>query len=266
MNRLAKLLGSALALALLCGAPARADEAPQKVFDCMRANLPPTLRVQRIELENTDRSGSSRTLQGRLYALRENSGGQDLMRVMLRIDAPDYLAGASYLVRQGAAGAEDQMYVYLPSVNRVRRVVGDAGYDSLLGTNFSYVDFKQLESGFSDAAAVLEAPQQLEQRPVYVLSLKARAEAPGYSAVRAWIDQKTCVALKADFYEGAAVRKEFSGPASALRQSGAYWYLGQAQMRDLRDGTTTQLRILDLSSSAELPTRLFDARLFYLGK
>ncbi len=261
-------LGMWCGLALLLSTPARADEALQKVFDCMRANLPPTLRVQHIELENTDRSGSSRTLKGRLYAMRQNSGdGEGLLRAVLRIDVPDYLAGAAYLVRQGKRGADDEMYVFLPSVNRVRRVIGDAGYDSLLGTNFSYVDFKQLENGFGDAVATLEAPQQIEQRPVYVISAKAQPGAVGgYSAIRSWVDQKTCVALKADFYDGSAVRKEFTAPAAALKQSGVYWYLSQAQMRDLHDGTTTQLRILDVSSSEELPTRLFDPRLFHLGK
>ncbi|MFI4980320.1 MAG: outer membrane lipoprotein-sorting protein [Nevskiales bacterium] len=267
-----KGLGKWCGLMLLAAMPARADEALQKIFDCMHANLPPTLRVQHIELENTDRSGSTRILKGRLYAMREKSAGSEgLIRAMLHIDVPDYLAGAAWLVREGKPGADDEMYVFLPSVNRVRRVIGDAGYDSMLGTNFSYVDFKQLENGFGGVpAATLEAPQQIEQRPVHVISFKAQAGtaagASGYSAIRTWIDQKTCMTLKADFYDGSAVRKEFTAPAAALRQSGVYWYLSQGQMRDLRDGTNTLLRILDVSSSEELPTRLFDPRLFYLGK
>lgn len=263
-----KRLGKWCGLMLLGAMPARADEALQKIFDCMHANLPPTLRVQHIELENTDRSGSTRVLKGRLYAMRDKyAGSEGLIRAMLHIDVPDYLAGAAWLVREGKPGVEDEMYVFLPSVNRVRRVIGDAGYDSMLGTNFSYVDFKQLENGFGGVpAATLEAPQQIEQRPVHVISFKAQAGATGYSAIRTWVDQKTCVTLKADFYDGSTVRKEFTAPAAALRQSGVYWYLSQGQMRDLRDSTTTLLRILDVSSSEELPTRLFDPRLFYLGK
>jgi len=254
--------------ALVLCAPARADEGVQKVLDCMRANLPPTLRVEHIELENTDRNGGSRLLRGRLYAMRERKGGNEgLVRASLRIESPDYLAGASYLVRESAAGAEDEMYVFLPSVNRVRRVVGDAGYDSLLGTNFSYVDFKQLESAFGGAPAVLEAPQALEQRPAWVVSFKAQAGATsGYSAIRAWIDQQSCVAVKVDFLQGAAVRKELTVPAAALKQSGSWWYPARATMRDLHDNTSTELRVLGVDSSDELPSRLFDARLFHLGK
>lgn len=253
---------------LALAAPVRADDALQKVLDCMHANLPPTLRVEHIELENTDRGGSTRTLKGRLYAMREARGeAAGLARATLRIESPDYLAGAAYLVRQGKPGAEDEMYVFLPSVNRVRRVIGDAGYDSMLGTNFSYVDFKQLESAFGGAPATLEASQVVEQRPAWVISFKAQpGVAAGYSAIRTWIDQKSCVALKVDFYEGTGVRKELTAPAAALKQSGSYWYPGRATMRDLRDGTSTELRILDVNSSEELPSRLFDARLFQLGK
>ena len=278
-----KRWGTLLGLVLCMAVPAQADEALQKVFDCMQANLPPTLRVQRIELENTDRNGSSRTLSGKLYAMREKSGGAELLRATLRIDAPDYLAGASYLVRESKPGTEDEMYVFLPSVNRVRRVVGDAGYDSLLGTNFSYVDFKQVESGFGAAPATLEAPQQIEnafddsdgtlekpgvieQHPVYVIAFKPKADQSSrYSLLRAWVDQKTCVALKVDFFEGDVPRKEFSAPVSSIQQSGNYWYLSQALMQDLKDHTSTQLRVVGVSSGTELATRYFDPHSFYLG-
>jgi hypothetical protein len=50
---------------------------------------------------------------------------------LLRVQAPDYLAGMSWLLREAKPGEEDQMYLFLPPVNRVRRVIGDAGYDSI---------------------------------------------------------------------------------------------------------------------------------------
>jgi hypothetical protein len=244
--------------------PAAADDSLQKVQACMHANLPPSLQVQQVELENTDRSGAARTLRGRLYAMRN---GQGLFRTTLRIEAPDYLAGAAYLVREGAPGAEDEMYVFLPSVNRVRRVVGDAGYDAMLGTNFSYYDFKQLEGAFSGAPATLEQAQTLEQGPAWGVSFKAQpGAASGYTLIRSWIDQKSCTTVKVDFYEGAKVRKELTVPAGALKQSGVYWYPARATMRDLRDNTSTELRILDVNSSSEPPSRLFDAQLFHVGR
>ena len=61
-------------LALVICTPAyAADESVQKVIGCMRANVPPTLQVQAIELLSTDRAGSTRTLKGKIYVMREKS-------------------------------------------------------------------------------------------------------------------------------------------------------------------------------------------------
>ena len=45
----------------------------------------------------------------------------------------------------------DGMFVYLPAVKRVRRVTGTFADGALMGTNFSYFDFKQLQNTFGDA-------------------------------------------------------------------------------------------------------------------
>lgn len=255
-------------LVAIAACPALADSGADRVLACVRANLPPSLRVQHIELDTTDRSGADHSLIGKLYAMRDTRSGADgLMRVMLRIDGPDYLAGASYLMRQGKPGEEDEMYVFLPSVNRVRRVIGDAGYDALLGTNFSYVDFRQIEGAFGGAPAQLEPAQEVDQRLADVLEFKSTGPSSGgYSSVRAWIDRQACVAVKVEFYDGQTLRKVLTAPAAGLSHAGGSWYPSQAEMRDLREGTSTRLRLRDVSSDGELPTRLFDPRLFQLGK
>jgi hypothetical protein len=256
------LLGTVFAGALCAGAAA-ADPALDKILACMRANVPPTLRIQDLELQATDRAGGTRTLKGRLYALRERG----LLRAMLRVTAPPDLAGAAYLVRETqSAGGADEMYMYLPALNRVRRIAGASADASFLGTDFSYNELKQIENAFDDADGKLEAPTQLEGRPVEVLSFHPRAQRDSrYSALRVFVDRQTCVALKVEFYEAAAPRKVLSAPASALAQSGHYWYATQAEMRDLKDGTRTVLRITGVTSGAELAARYFDPHSFYLG-
>jgi hypothetical protein len=251
-----------LLLLLTLNVSAWADPALDKVMDCMRGNVPPTLRIQEIELKATDRAGATRTMRGKLFALRDKG----LVRAMLRISEPNDLAGASYLVRETGDGHPDEMYMFLPAVGRVRRIAGASGDGSFLGTDFSYNDIKELENAFNGADGKLEKPDQLDQHPMYVASFVPKAEqASRYSRLRAWIDQKTCVAVKVDFYEGDTVRKELTAPVAALQQSGTYWYLGQAQMQDLKDHTDTKLSITGVNSGGDLATRYFDPHSFYLG-
>ena len=243
--------------------PAAADPAVDKIMQCMHANVPPTLRIQQIELQATDRAGASRTMKGKLYAMRDKG----LLRATVHIAEPTDLAGASYLVRETSeADHADEMYMFLPAVNRVRRITGGSADGSFLGTDFSYNDIKEIENAFGDTDGKLEKPELLEQRPVHVMTFKPKPDQSSrYSLLRAWVDQKTCVALKIDFFEGDVPRKELNAPASALQQSGSYWYLSQARMQDLKDHTSTELRVVGVSSGTELATRYFDPHSFYLG-
>ena len=264
-----------LLLTLLAAAPAQAaqaDPAADKVLSCMRANMPNTLRVRDIELVTTEKDGAARILRGRLFAMREKRNkGEGPLRVNLRIDYPENLAGASYLVRETDDYLNEGMYVYLPSVKRVRRVTGTFADGALMGTNFSYDDFKQIESVFADASVTVETSGEVDRRPAHVLRVKPRPAtdaAPGsrYTSVRAWVDKEACIPMKVEFFEGEKVRKQLSAPPGSLRQADKYWYLPTVEMLDTRSGSKTILRILGVSSSDKVAAGYFDPQLFYKAK
>ena len=109
-----------LAVTMGSGDATAADEAA-KVLECMQGNVPTSLRVQEVEFSTSDRSGPASTLKGRLYAARELApDGSRLVRAMLHLSAPPNLSGAAYLIREKDGDLRDGMYVYLPSVKRVR--------------------------------------------------------------------------------------------------------------------------------------------------
>lgn len=256
--------GRWLCVALLAASPgAHADEATQKVLDCMRANIPLSLQIKEVELASVDRSGAERLLKGKVYVSRD----EGLIRVLLRIAKPRDLDGAAYLMREGGAGKKDDIFLFLPAIQRVRKISGGSTDASLLGTDFSYNDMKQLQAAFGDARTSLDKPATIEQRPVHVLQLQPAAGAAArYSRVRAYVDQKSCVALKAEFYEGNSLRKELTAPADSLKRADGYWYLSDLLMRDLKENTSTRLKVLGVvGSDEELPSRLFDPTSFYRG-
>jgi hypothetical protein len=258
----------ALLLLMLTAGAAQAQDPASAVLGCMRANVPETVRVDDFQFAVSDRQGEARVLKGHLYFRHDKPGNGDpgFMHAMLRIDQPNEFKGASYLVKETDDYLRDGMFVYLPAVRRVRRVTGSAADASLLGTSFSYFDFKQFANAFGDLVASLEAPETIDGRMLNVLSFKTLPGAETrYSGVRVWVDQKSCVPLKAEFSEGNKVRKRLTGSADKLKQANAYWYLTEAQMEDLVDGTTTIVRMNKVTPGGELAARYFDATAFYLG-
>lgn len=193
------LFAGLLGLVAVQTASAAADESA-KVLQCMRANVPTSLRVQQVEFSTADRTGVTSALKGRLYAARElTSDGGRHVRAMLQLSAPPNLSGAAYLIREKDGDARDGMYVYLPSVRRVRRVTGSIADGGLMGTSFSYADFKQLQNTFGAARATYEGTGEIDKRPMHVLAFRpADSSEGGYSLVRTWVDYQTCVPLKAE--------------------------------------------------------------------
>lgn len=256
-------------LMLLCAdlaAAADARDLPQ-LLACMRSNSPTALRAQDVTMQVHEHGTVVRTLRGRLYVIRDKLSGAapGVLRANLRITEPDALAGAAYLITQTQDYLHSGMYVYLPSVKRVRRVTGSVADGSLMGTQFSYYEFKQLQSAFGDLQATLEKPATIDGREVEVLSFKSLApdaKESRYSSVRAWIDRESCLPLKAEFYEGQRVLKRLSAPASAIRRDGAIWYLQQLEMRDLQADAHTTLSSEQARAGSSV-AQLFDPETFY---
>jgi hypothetical protein len=247
----------------LLSLPAGAEDPARKVLDCVRANVPPQLSIERIELTVHDRGGGSRQLTGRLFVRKEASG---LLAGTLRVDGPAEFKGAAYLVRETEDYLRDGMFVYLPGVKRVRRVTGTFADASLMGTNFSYFDFKQLQNAFGDLSGTLEGSEPVNGRPAHVMSFQVLPGAETrYTGVRVWFDQQACVGVRAEFRENKRVVKELNSLPGSLKQAGGTWYVSEIEMRDLPAGTRTVLRMGGLDPKTPPPARYFDPNSFYLG-
>ena len=251
------LLAAAL---LLGGGPAWATPL-DSIRDCVRANVPSSIRIQNVKLTAFDRAGGSRAMMGRLFAMREDLAQ---LRLMLRLDAPPDVAGSAYLVREREQGQE--MYVYVPALNRVRRVSGASLDGSLFATDFSYGDISQIHRAFDADSAVLEDAGEIDQRTVDWIAFDPRAQQDTrFDRIRLAVDRETCVALRIEFYENGAVSKRYEADASRLKQVDEHWYAEFAQMHNLKQETHTSLEVQEVSSGDALSNRYFMPKTFYEG-
>lgn len=252
------LVAPALAAAADTAAPPLRDAAA--VIECMRGNIPQTVRIQEVSLVAFDRGGGSRELRARLFGKRDG----ERVNLMLRIDAPPDLAGASYLVREQANG--DDMYVYLPALNRVRRILGSSADSPLFGTDLSYADVKQIQNAFDGGNVALAGQGQVGGRTTYRLSMKpTTADQTRYERIDTEVDTQTCVALRAEFYEAGQLRKRLDADPESLQQADGHWYAADAEMSDVQAGTRTTLKVIGVTSGARLSATLFNPKTFYIG-
>ena len=205
--RLTAVLGGLL-LSSLAGSAAAQVDTTEQLLACMRGNIPPTVRIQEVEIVSVDRAGGERRMAGRLYGQRED----DKVRVMLRIEAPQDLSGASYLIREG--DNRDDMYLYLPAINRVRRITGGSGDGQLFGTDLSYNDVKQIQNAFSATQVRPEGNRTIAGREAVASALRMAGVSP---ATIGYVECHATGTLVGDGIEVRALRDAFAAARGRRR-------------------------------------------------
>lgn len=248
---------SFLLLAALAFPAASADDAAA-LLDCIRANIPPAVRVQQLALVAVDRDGGERELRGRVFAQRTADGAN----VMMRIDAPPDMAGAAFLVRE--AGGRDDMYLYLPALQRVRRIHGSGANGRLFGTDLSYEDVKRIQSVFSGASVRELEPVETDGRSLRRLEFEPRAESP-WRRVLLLVDPSSCVVLRVEQHDDSGLARRIVADPASLQQVDGHWYAARLRLEDLREGTQTRITIDGVRVEPELSSRWFNPHSFHIG-
>ena len=243
------LLPLLLAHALVSGAA----EIPAAIEACMKGNLPETTAVQSIELRARDRSHYESVLQADVYLKRTD---EDNSRVMMYFREPVDIRSARFLIVQQQP--QNDMYIYMPGLFKVRRITSKKISSSIMGTDFSYEDFERLHGVLTDIRAAQLPDSTLDGRPVHVLESYPDTDS-GYTRITSYIDTESCIALRTDLFEGKDVlRKQMTVAADRLQQQDGIWYPSELLMKDFRDKTETRLTVTGLKLGVDLPDDLFD--------
>ena len=241
-------------LLTVCSLSTSAAEIPQAIESCIQRNLPETTSSQSIELHARDRSGYEQTLEADVYWKRYAA---DQASVMMYFREPADIRGARFLI----VGKQPQndMYIYMPSLIKVRRVTSRNISNSIMGTDFSYEDFERIQGILSDIHAEQFPDDTLAGRAVYVL-MSYPDESSGYVKVATYIDKETCIPLMTELYErGHVLRKQLTVDPAAIQHQAGIFYPSELVIKDRKDKTETRLIVRNVSIGTQLSDDLFDA-------
>jgi hypothetical protein len=249
------LVGATWVAAVGWAAGASAFDTVQQVEACLRDNLPSQTSVQTVSLRHVDRTGSKRTLEAKIFWKRSPEG---LSRIRIGIEAPPDDRGSAYLLREVESG-DPEMFVYLPEIGRVRRIHPSGASGSLFGLDFSYEDVGHMQDVSGGAQSEMLDGSTLDGIAVSVVRVTpAPEESSSYGRIVYFIDKERCVPLKIEFYEvGGELQKVLTADPDAITREGNGWLVRSLAIKDLLNGTQTQLRVGEIQLDVELSDRLF---------
>ena len=105
---------------------------------------------------------------------------------------------------------EDQLWMYIPSTDRIIKISGHMLRQSVMGSDLSYEDMMEDPQLINNYEANVIGDEILFERDCWVLELTAKVEDIAYYARKIWVDKERYISLREDrFAKSGKLLKTF---------------------------------------------------------
>ncbi len=213
-----------------------------------------------IGLRLIDRSGrvSERVIEQ--YGLEDENG---FVRNVIIFHRPASVAGTRFLTIENENRDDDQ-WIYLPALQRIRRIAAGEGSSSFMGTDFSYDDLSPID--LDEYRYELVRSEELDGRPTHVVAMyPIDADSSAYSRTVHWVDTERWVPLRIEFYDEDEQLLKVNTITRLERVQG-YWTAINNTMENVQTGHRTELLVQRWVYNEDLPSSLFTRRFLETGR
>ena len=141
-----------------------------------------------------DKKGRER--ERKLFIIRKDFEGND--KLLLKFTYPNDIRGTSFLVWEHEE-KDNERFLYLPALGRVRRIASSEKDENFAGTDFSYEDIsgRKLENY---TYQLIEEEVIYESIECYLLASYPKEVNAKFPMIHSWIRKDNFVIIKADYY------------------------------------------------------------------
>lgn len=220
-----------------------------------------------MRMRLVDRQGRARQRQLTLTGFRGAENGERADRLLIRFLFPNDIKGTGFLVLEHP-GADDERFLYLPALGRVRRIAGEEKQESFVGSDFTYEDMGGRDlADYSyrlDASSASWTAPNGKVWPAWRLESRARDPHATYPRVLSTVLKDTFVVVSArNFGRRDELVKTFE--VRALEQVSGIWTALELVMENVRDRTRTELTVTKAEYNVGLKESDFTRRILEQG-
>ncbi|MFP4491100.1 MAG: outer membrane lipoprotein-sorting protein [Spirochaetaceae bacterium] len=214
-------------------------------------------------LVEMDLISSDGSVKGRILEGWGAGGDGDPSNMVLVFHRPSSVKGTRFLVKEREGGDDDQ-WIYLPSLDRVRRIASSEEDSSFMGTDFTYGDMQSRD--VDEDTHELLREEKFAGRNCYVVeSVPKDPEDSQYSKRVQWVAQDIWVPLKTEFYDDRGEHLK-TMTVKELEEIQGYWTTMETRMENVQTGHATEMRVDKIRYNEDLKDSLFTTRFLETGR
>lgn len=191
MNRTIAMLGI-LAVSAFAASAQSADEIVRSSRDRIEAKTTSSRSTMTIVAKN----GTATERLVDQYSLDADAG----KRTVIVFQKPASVAGTRFLTVE-VSGRDDDQWIFLPSLGKVRRISSSEGSNSFMGTDFSYDDLSAPDRDVSEDVHRMLREENLDGADCWVIESVPKAADYQYSKVVGWIEKDTRMQRRLEMFD-----------------------------------------------------------------
>jgi outer membrane lipoprotein-sorting protein len=162
------------------------------------------------------------------------------------------------------SGKDDDIWVYLPAMKKVRRLVASNKKDSFVGTDFSYGDV--IGHRVADWNHKLVKEETVAGRPCYLIESTPKtpdvAENSGYSKRIGCIDKESFIAVKGELFDngGQLLKKVSASDLTRVDEKNNKWQPMTLEAQNVQTGHRTIIEFRNFKANVGVKDELFTTR------
>ena len=208
------------------------------------------IATSRVEMHRGD---TVRVRELEIAVMRRGESEKCLRRYVFL--APSDIRGASLLVRE-QSGADNDTWLYLPSVGRTRRISSSRQSTSFAGTDFSYADLMAMRLGKYTHAIVGRGGGSIVLESV--VKDRSFAHNIGYSKVVTTMSDMTFLPSKVEYFDTKGRHSKTQTMSDPVATPDGRHVLRRRVMTVLKNRHETRIRMSGLNFGAKLRDVDFD--------
>jgi outer membrane lipoprotein-sorting protein len=155
----------------------------------------------------------------------------------------------------------DELWIYLPSVDRVQKISGHMLRQGMMGSDLSYEDMMASREMRKRYQAQVTGEATAEGRPCWVLELKAKDSSVSYPKRVTWVDKETFIPVKQELYALSGMLLKTWTMSEVKDFAGGRKFPTRMTIRDhIRKESVTTLEWKELEFGVQFPREVFSLR------
>lgn len=228
-------------------------------------------------MEKVYNAPSGDDLQGELSMTLVNKQGEQRVRNLTQyikesgdtekkimfFTTPADVKGTSFMNWSYTDGKDDDQWIYLPALNRTKRISSEGKGDYFMGSDFTYDDLGDRHPD-EDTHQLLRE-ETFEGEACYVVESKPKEDDYMYSKIISWIMKDNLIGLKREFYdEDGDLLKTLT--INEYDKIDGYWTILKTEMKNVQKDHKTVMEFSNIQINQGIADSKFTERTMTMGR